>query len=133
MKNIESISIWDNGQIKEGLLLNAYAVNVTLGTSAVFYYSILSDEMQNLAQGNITMDGEDYQAWESDDVAWSFIASKLNLTITGDYVHPVIEPDAVNDTVNDTVSDTVNIIPEEEEPSPAPPVEKDPAQPQEEV
>lgn len=95
MKNIESISIWDNGQTKEGVLLNAYAVNVTLGTSAVFYYSILSAEMQNLAQGNITMDGEDYQAWEEDATAWSFIASKLNLTITGDYVPPVIEPDPI--------------------------------------
>lgn len=88
MKQITPISIWDNGQIKKGIILNAYAVNVTLGTSAVFYYSIISETNETLAQGNITMDGENYQLWNDDNVAWSFIAYQLNLTIIGDYVSP---------------------------------------------
>jgi hypothetical protein len=116
MKNIETISIWDNGQTKEGVLLNAYAVNVSLGTSAIFYYSILSADLQALAQGNITMDGEDYQQWDADTFAWEFIASKLNLTITGDYVPPVIEPDPI-------IEDEQVIPEEQEEPAPEPPIE----------
>ena len=46
MKTIESISIWDNGQTQEATVLNAYAVNVSLGNSATFYYSLLSESMQ---------------------------------------------------------------------------------------
>jgi len=91
MKTIESISIWDNGQIQEATVLNAYAVNVSLGNSATFYYSLLSESMQQLAQGNLTMSGEDYTAWEVDNYAWDYIAEQLNLTITGDYVAPAVE------------------------------------------
>ena len=96
MKQIEIIQIWDNGQTKEAIKLNAYAVNVSLGKSAVFYYSLLSEANETLAQGNITMDGDDYQAWESDEIAWSFIAEKLNITVIGDYVEPVIEENNEN-------------------------------------
>jgi hypothetical protein len=91
MKTIESISIWDNGQTQEATVLNAYAVNVSLGNSATFYYSLLSESMQQLAQGNLTMTGDDYSAWEVDNYAWDWIASQLNLVITGDYVAPVVE------------------------------------------
>lgn len=93
MKTIQSISIWDNGQTQEATVLNAYAVNVSLGNSATFYYSLLSESMQQLAQGNLTMSGEDYSAWEVDNYAWDWIAGQLNLVITGDYVAPQpVEP-----------------------------------------
>jgi hypothetical protein len=37
---------------------------------------------QTLAEGNITMDGENYLAWDgSNDIAFSYIAEKLNLTL----------------------------------------------------
>jgi hypothetical protein len=96
MKQIETIQIWDNGQIKEAIKLNAYAVNVNLGTSAVFYYSLLSEVNETLAQGNITMEGDDYLLWDNDDIAWSFIAEKLNISVVGDYVDPVIEENNEN-------------------------------------
>jgi hypothetical protein len=44
-----------------------------------------------VAQGNLTMSGEDYQKWSVDQYAWDWIASELKLTITGDYVTPVVE------------------------------------------
>lgn len=88
MKNIQAISIWDNGHTKNGVILNAYAIRVTLGQSAVFYYSILSEDLQTLAQGSITMSGTAYQNWNEDDIAWEFIAEQLNLVITGQYVGP---------------------------------------------
>jgi hypothetical protein len=94
MKTIEPVAIWDNGQTVEATILNAYAVNVTLGTSATFYYQLLSETAegnvgQQVAQGNLLMSGEAYQEWNQDEFAWEWVAEQLNLTITGDYVPPV--------------------------------------------
>lgn len=87
MKQIEPISIWDKGQNKQADILNAFAVNITLDISATFYYT-LSNETEQLAQGNLTMSGDAYEQWQSDSYAWDWIASQLNLTIIGDYVKP---------------------------------------------
>jgi hypothetical protein len=92
MKQIQPISIWDNGTVQEATVLNAYAINDNLSTSATFYYSLLSESMQQLAQGNLTMSGDDYDAWETNDYAYDWVAAQLNLTIIGDYVPPVVEP-----------------------------------------
>lgn len=92
MKTIEPISIWDNGTVQEAIILNAYCINDNLSTSASFYYSLLSNSMQQLAQGNLSMSGEVYDAWQTNDYAYNWVASQLNLTITGDYVPPVVPP-----------------------------------------
>jgi hypothetical protein len=94
MKTIEPVSIWDNGQVLEAKILNAYAINVTLSTSATFYYSLLTENVDlsvgmQVAQGNLTMTGEAYAQWTVDSYAWDWVAEQLNLTITGDYVPPV--------------------------------------------
>jgi len=94
MKTIEPVSIWDNGQVKEAEILNAYAVNVTLGSSATFAYGLSSKNDdgsigQFVASGNLTMVGEAYAQWEVDSYAWDWVAQQLNLTITGDYIPPV--------------------------------------------
>ena len=94
MKTIEAVQIWDNGTTQEAKILNAYAINVTLGTSATFYYQLFAETAElavgpQLAQGNLTMTGEAYTQWEMDDYAWDWVAEQLNLTITGDYAPPV--------------------------------------------
>ena len=94
MKNIEAVSIWDNGTVQEATILNSYAVNVTLNTSATFWYGLFSTTVDGnqgaqLAQGNLTMTGEAYTQWTTDNYAWDWIAEQLNLTITGEYVPPV--------------------------------------------
>ena len=94
MKTIQPVSIWDNGQNLEAKILNAFAVNVTLGKSAVFYYSLMEENADGsqgfeIRYGNITMSGEAYAQWEVDSYAWDWVAKQLNLTITGDYVPPV--------------------------------------------
>jgi hypothetical protein len=91
MKEIQPIQMWQNGQFVEGIYLNAWAVNVTLNTSAVFSYNILNAAQQRLQDGNLTMTGEAYQQWTVDSEAWDWIADQLNLTIIGDYVPPVPE------------------------------------------
>jgi len=90
MKQIQPISIWDKGKNKQADILNAFGTDVKLGTSAEFYYTI-SNENEQLAQGKLTLEGEDYQLWEGDVFAWDWIAEQLNLTIIGDYVPPVVE------------------------------------------
>lgn len=94
MKTIEPVSIWDNGSVKEAKVLNAYAVNVTLGNSATFYYSLSAENDDQtlgaqVAQGNLTMTGDAYAQWTVDAYAWDWVAQQLNLTITGDYISPV--------------------------------------------
>lgn len=89
MKTITPIYIWHNGQNKQAHILNAFAVNVTLGKSAEFYYTI-SNETEQLAFGNLTLEGEDYQQWDADVFAWGWIAEQLNLTIIGEKHNPII-------------------------------------------
>jgi hypothetical protein len=96
MKNIQPISIWDNGTVQEATVLNTYAVNVQLNNSATFWwglYSTVDGQVANtLSQGNLSMSGEAYTEWQADSYAWDWVATQLNLIITGDYVPPVVEP-----------------------------------------
>jgi hypothetical protein len=92
MKKIEPISIWDNGKNQNAEILNAYCINDNLKDSATFYYALLSESKAQLAQGNLTMTGEVYDAWETNEYAYDWIAGQLNLIIIGDYVEPVPEP-----------------------------------------
>jgi hypothetical protein len=94
MKTIESVNIWDGGVVREATILNSYATNVILNTSATFLYALFQTNPdgtlgQQLAQGNLTMIGEAYAQWEVDSYAWDWVAAQLNLTITGDYIPPV--------------------------------------------
>jgi len=92
MKQIETIKIWKNGQSQEATILNAYIINDNLATSCSFYYQLCSmgegSELfitsigQTLAEGNVTMDGENYLLWNGDNNdVYSYIAAELNLTL----------------------------------------------------
>jgi hypothetical protein len=94
MKKIEPVTIWKGGESQEANLLNAYIINDNLQSSCSFYYSLNAsgegtEEMPLvvgalLADGNITMSGEEYLAWDGDnDYAYTYIAEKLNLIIVG--------------------------------------------------
>ena len=96
---IQPISSWINGQEKLGTEFNLYIVNDNLSTSATFYYSISTEEVSHLEEdvlvidayseklvdGNLTMDGADYQTWDADpsanEAAYVWAASKLNLVL----------------------------------------------------
>jgi hypothetical protein len=91
MKTIQPVQSWTNGQSVQATILNAYAINVALGTSATFYYSLLDANLVMVAQGNLTMSGEAYTQWTVDQYAWDWIATQLNVTIIGDYVTEVTE------------------------------------------
>lgn len=97
MKTIEPKLIWWEGQEIEATVLNAYAGQVNLNVSALFNFSLYSqNENGSLAAqvngGTLSMYGQDYQDWDQDSFAWDWIATKLGLTITGEYVPPAPTP-----------------------------------------
>ena len=91
MKNISPVSIWKNGQNKTASILDAIIINDNLSSSCTFYWMLkeadtVVDEQtvagQTLADGNVTMSGEDYDNWDgSNDYAFEYIASQINVTI----------------------------------------------------
>jgi hypothetical protein len=92
MKQIEKIQVWKNGEQLEASLLNAIIVNDNLETDCTFYYQLMTGGQgteampisvgQSVAEGNISLDGENYLSWDgSNDYAFSYIAEKLNLTL----------------------------------------------------
>ena len=94
MKTIEPVSIWDNGTDQNAIVLNTYAADVALNSYATFNYFLFGEISDGylgscLRQGTLTMSGEAYQLWQTDDYAWEWVASQLNLVITGDYVKPI--------------------------------------------
>lgn len=94
MKTISPIQSWINGKSVTATIFNMYVIGGVLGSSASFYYSLLDENLANVAQGNLTMSGDAYLGWGNDDeYAWNWAASsdQLNLTIIGDYVTPVAE------------------------------------------
>jgi hypothetical protein len=92
MKKIQPVTAWKNGEQLDANLLNAYIINDNLESSCSFYYSLCASGEgteetplvigETLAEGNLTMDGENYLAWDGDnDYAFTYIAEKLNLTL----------------------------------------------------
>lgn len=92
MKQIEPLPIWKNGESFEATILNAYIINDNLESSCTFYYQLCSSGEpteesplvmgQALADGNVTMSGQDYLDWDdSNNAAYVYIAEKLNLTL----------------------------------------------------
>ena len=109
MKTIEAVSIWDNGTVQQATILNSYAVNVKLNTSATFWYGLFAENADasvgaQLTQGNLSMTGDAYTQWTTDGYAWDWIAEQLNLTITGEYVPPVtvVEETIIEETIAPT-------------------------------
>jgi hypothetical protein len=87
MKTIEPVVFPLN--LGTATILNAYCINDNLSDSATFYYALLSDTQSQLQQGNLTMTGEDYAGWATNDYAYNWVATQIDVIITGDYVPPV--------------------------------------------
>jgi hypothetical protein len=83
MKQIEPVVFPLN--LGTATILNAYCINDNLSTSATFYYAILSETQSQLQQGNLTMTGDDYTGWITNDYAYNWVAEQIDVTIIGDY------------------------------------------------
>ncbi len=99
MKTIQPVTTWYNGQEVEVTVLSAVVQSDNLQNSATFQYQLMQlvitgpDPVyaypQPVVTNYLTMSGEAYEAWNTNDFAYEWIAEQLNLTITGEYVPPV--------------------------------------------
>ena len=90
MKTIQSVNVWQNGQMKSATKFDLNIVYDNLESSATFYYQLLevlvdaesNESTSQVAQGNLVMDGEEYQNWDdTNDSAYIWGANQLSLTI----------------------------------------------------
>lgn len=97
MKIIEPVSVWVNGVSQEATLLLVNCNGDNLKDSAYFSYQLMkpNDNVgpmsipgDTLVSGGLSMSGEAYNNWETNDYAYDWVAQQLNLTITGEYVPP---------------------------------------------
>ena len=91
MKKIIPINIWSNGASKQGVEFSLAVVYDDLTTYSSFYYQILSDIGEKLADGNLTISGEEYTAWtgaNEDAYIWSL--AKLGLTVVPEETTPSV-------------------------------------------
>ena len=104
MKTISPVSVWFNGQEVEATVLGASCMNDNLQSAASFSYQLLQQSdvptptpapvggLVAVVNSVLTMTGEAYDNWDSNDYAYAWIAEQLNLTITGEYVPPTPVP-----------------------------------------
>ena len=81
--NIQPITIWKDGEAKVASQLSATIISDNLVDSAVFYYRLLTEENAQVAEGNVSISGSDYESWFSNEDAYNYIATKLNITLNG--------------------------------------------------
>lgn len=92
MKTINPQTLWINGVSKQATVIYSQVNSDNLVDNATFYYQLFEQVDINIAplvNGTIDMNGADYanynSATDANAYAWDWIASKLGLTITGEY------------------------------------------------
>jgi hypothetical protein len=95
MKAIQPITIWKDGQSKQATIFKMYISYDDLNTTATFQYQLLDDTLYPIAEGRLQIHGDTYANWgssgDSNEEAYVYGATILNLTITGQYIPPVVE------------------------------------------
>ncbi len=98
MKTIESVQVWYNGAETSATVLSAMVQNDNLQNSATFQYQLMTEVSMPGSEYSypapvvinyLTMSGQDYLDWDTNDYAYDWVATQLNLTITGEYIPPV--------------------------------------------
>lgn len=99
MKTIQPVSIWASGSSKQAKVFGLSSVGDDFNSGATLYYRLMEENEDGsvggtLADGNLSISGDDYQTWgaqaaaDSNEWIYSWSATKLNLTVTGEYEAP---------------------------------------------
>ena len=92
MKTIQPVSIWINGKNDSATILSLTCINDNILNSATFYFQLLDATLSNITSGNLSLIEPEYTTdWTTNDAAYNWAASSLNLTITGEYIPPVTQ------------------------------------------
>ena len=110
-KTIDPISSWQNGEEKQATLFQLNSSFDNLATTANFQYQLseiisstnpptpMSTTYNSLVSGMLTMSAQDYLDWNAatdvNNWAYTWAATKLNLTIIGEYVPPTIVEETI--------------------------------------
>lgn len=95
MANIQPVSIWKDGQVKQAGVFNLKSIYDDLSSSAQFYYELKTEDQQGpdgvsvygevLSNGNLSVSGQEYQDWGSgsdiNEWIYDWAADQLGLTI----------------------------------------------------
>ena len=95
MKTITPQPIWIDGISKLATVIFSQVNSDNMKDSATFYFQLYQQVDVNivpLVKGTINMTGSDYITYNSSSdanaYAWEWIATTLNVTITGEYIPP---------------------------------------------
>ena len=95
MKTITPQPIWIDGISKLATVIFSQVNSDNMKDSATFYFQLYEQVDVNivpLVKGTIYMTGSDYITYNSSSdanaYAWEWIATTLNITITGEYIPP---------------------------------------------
>jgi len=95
MKTITPQPIWIDGISKLATVIFSQVNSDNMKDSATFYFQLYEQVDVNivpLVKGTIDMTGSDYITYNSSSdanaYAWEWIATTLNVTITGEYIPP---------------------------------------------
>jgi len=95
MKTIIPQPIWIDGISKLATVIFSQVNSDNMKDSATFYFQLYQQVDVNivpLVKGTIDMTGSDYITYNSSSdanaYAWEWIATTLNVTITGEYIPP---------------------------------------------
>jgi len=96
MKTINPQPVWIDGMSKPATVIFSQVNSDNLTDQAEFYFQLYQEVDVNivpLVNGTVTMTGTDYitynSATDANAYAWTWIATTLGLTITGEYVPPM--------------------------------------------
>jgi hypothetical protein len=103
MKTIQPVTVWFNGQEVQATVLGAVVTNDNLQNSATFQYQLFQQVslgepntypsyLQVVVTNSLSMTGDVYDNWDTNDYAYDWIAQQLNLVITGEYTPPQPPP-----------------------------------------
>ena len=85
MKQIQTLSIWYNGEMVLATIFNMVITNDNLIDSATFYYALYVDANFQVADGVLSMGGADYISYSTsttaNDYAYVWGSTQLNLTL----------------------------------------------------
>jgi hypothetical protein len=93
MVPIQPVNLWVQGTTKSANVFFLISVSDDLSSRASFYYRLLSETITGLdeknyeilQEGNLTIDGEAYELWDSNpsanQYAYNWAAEQLNLII----------------------------------------------------
>jgi hypothetical protein len=92
MKTISDINIYTSEGIKVGKYFDCQSLHDNLKNIAKFSCKIFDEKWKEIFHTHISMFGEDYLVWGStediNESAYLWAATKLSISITGEYVVP---------------------------------------------